>query len=231
MSACATISNFYTMNQYPMDTHQDYYISDYATIHNGSYVVDDVSATSSPSPVTVSAQSRQSSLPLMDQPVPPIEPFNYSLPPEVPGGYHFVDPYHPHPAPIVEFTDLTMPQDDRRRRRSQVKDKQAISSMHMVRRCPQRGHSCLDSQADQTLQRRRAQNRASQRAFRERKEKHAQELQRQLSELEEKHKELLESHTELDGLNKKLVQEIERLRDALRSRTTSPKPCDSDEAE
>lgn len=36
-------------------------------------------------------------------------------------------------APVVEFTDLTAPyQEDRRQRRPQAQDKQAISSMHMV---------------------------------------------------------------------------------------------------
>jgi hypothetical protein len=47
-----------------------------------------------------------------------------------------MQPGYPPPAdlPVVEFTDLTAPyEEDRRRRKSQVKDKQAISSMHMVR--------------------------------------------------------------------------------------------------
>ena len=77
-------------------------------------------------------------------------------------------------------------------------------------------------------QRRRAQNRASQRAFRERKEKHAQDLQRQLEELEKKHKELLDSHSELDDLNKKLVAEIDNLR---RRCALSPSPHRFDDSE
>jgi len=105
-----------------------------------------------------------------------------------------MQPGYPPPAdlPVVEFTDLTAPyEEDRRRRKSQVKDKQAISSMHM---------------------RRRAQNRASQRAFRERKERHAQELQRQLDELQEKHQALQESYDELGGVNKKLLTELQHLK-------------------
>ncbi|MCJ1446005.1 MAG: hypothetical protein MMC23_006510 [Stictis urceolatum] len=100
-----------------------------------------------------------------------------------------------HPAPVVEFTDLTAPyNEDRRRRRTQTKDKQAISSMHM---------------------RRRAQNRASQRAFRERKEKHAQDLQRQLDELETRHKALQGSYNELGSTNKKLADELDVLRNRI----------------
>ena len=113
-------------------------------------------------------------------------------------------------SPIVEFTDLTAPyQEDRRRRRSHpIKDKQTISTMHMVRCSLAVGVDlCTDSG-----QRRRAQNRASQRAFRERKEKHAQDLQCQLDELEAKHKALLASYQKLDTTNAKLTQELDQLR-------------------
>lgn len=53
-------------------------------------------------------------------------------------------------------------------------------------------------------QRRRAQNRASQRAFRERKEKHVKGLEHQLEELHEKHQDLLQSYS-------KQVDEVSRL--------------------
>lgn len=55
-----------------------------------------------------------------------------------------------------------------------------------------------------TSQRRRAQNRASQRAFRERKEKHVKGLEHQLEELHEKHQDLLQSYS-------KQVDEVSRL--------------------
>lgn len=61
-----------------------------------------------------------------------------------------------------------------------------------------------------TLQRRRAQNRASQRAFRERKEKHVKGLEHQLEELHEKHQDLLQSYTkqadEVSRLKARIVQ-------------------------
>ncbi|KAL8947062.1 MAG: hypothetical protein Q9222_006621, partial [Ikaeria aurantiellina] len=78
----------------------------------------------------------------------------------------------------VEFTDLTAPvyEDRRRRKSTTMQDKQAISNMGI---------------------RRRAQNRASQRAFRERKEKHVQHLEHELETLEAKHRELQKSHSSL----------------------------------
>ncbi|EXJ93742.1 hypothetical protein A1O1_02135 [Capronia coronata CBS 617.96] len=80
----------------------------------------------------------------------------------------------------VEFNDPTsLDQNDRRKRRSgssstPTKDKDTITNMHL---------------------RRRAQNRASQRAFRERKEKHVKGLEHQLEDLHEKHQDLLQSYT------------------------------------
>jgi len=87
---------------------------------------------------------------------------------------------------------------DRRRRRN-PKDKNVSSQVHS---------------------RRRAQNRASQRAFRDRKEKHVKELEHRLQDLEEKHSSLSQSHEllqhEYDSAKKqlaRLVQENESLRD------------------
>ena len=66
-------------------------------------------------------------------------------------------------------------------------------------------------------QRRRAQNRASQRAFRERKEKHVQHLEHELEELETKHQDLSRSYTDLDRTHAKLKQEVKQLRSELES--------------
>jgi seryl-tRNA synthetase len=60
-------------------------------------------------------------------------------------------------------------------------------------------------------QRRRAQNRAAQRAFRERKEKHARDLEAQLSALTDKYNKLEVSHTELNAAYDKLRKTIELL--------------------
>ena len=126
-------TKFGTMNQQSMNAQQEYYLSDYTFAH-GPYIIEEQSSTSSPSPIMLSGQPRQNSLPLLhDQQVPSLEQFNYSLPPEIAGGFAYSGPYQSQPPPIVEFTDLTQPHDDRRRRRSQVKDPHSISTMHMVR--------------------------------------------------------------------------------------------------
>jgi chromosome segregation ATPase len=66
-------------------------------------------------------------------------------------------------------------------------------------------------------QRRRAQNRASQRAFRERKEKHVQHLEHELEELENKHRTLEKSYTDLGSTHAQLKQEVKQLRSELDS--------------
>jgi len=85
---------------------------------------------------------------------------------------------------------------DRRRRRN-PKDKNVSSQVHS---------------------RRRAQNRASQRAFRDRKEKHVKELEHRLQELEEKHSSLSHEHESVKKQLARVLQENESLRD----RTSSP---------
>lgn len=60
-------------------------------------------------------------------------------------------------------------------------------------------------------QRRRAQNRAAQRAFRERKEKHARDLEVQLAALTDKYNKLEVSHNELNAAYEKLRKTIELL--------------------
>lgn len=62
-----------------------------------------------------------------------------------------------------------------------------------------------------TSSRRRAQNRAAQRAFRERKEKHAQDLEIQLAALNEKYSKLESSHSELNAAYEKLRKTVELL--------------------
>ena len=68
-------------------------------------------------------------------------------------------------------------------------------------------------------QRRRAQNRASQRAFRERRERHLKGIEHQLESLNEEHRDLLASYTrqsdEVAKLHERiqeLTSELERLR-------------------
>jgi len=103
----------------------------------------------------------------------------------------------------VEYTgSSTLDERDRRRRRtgstSSSKDKEALPNMHL---------------------RRRAQNRASQRAFRERKERHVKGLEHQLEDLHSKHQDLVQSYTrkadEVSKLNARISElnsEIEALR-------------------
>ena len=62
-----------------------------------------------------------------------------------------------------------------------------------------------------TSGRRRAQNRAAQRAFRERKERHARDLETALAALNEKYRTLETSHTELSAAYDKLRKTIELL--------------------
>ncbi|KAH3952187.1 hypothetical protein HBI56_166980 [Parastagonospora nodorum] len=62
-----------------------------------------------------------------------------------------------------------------------------------------------------TSGRRRAQNRAAQRAFRERKEKHARDLEEQLSLLTDRYNKLEVSHSELNSAYEKLRKTIELL--------------------
>ncbi len=71
------------------------------------------------------------------------------------------------------------------------------------------------------FQRRRAQNRASQRAFRERKEKHVQQLEHQLEDLESKHQTLANSYTALDTTHHHLKREVEQLRSQIASMKSS----------
>ncbi|KAI9873249.1 MAG: hypothetical protein M1830_000622 [Pleopsidium flavum] len=106
--------------------------------------------------------------------------------------------------------------DPRRRRSALVKEKETISNMQM---------------------RRRAQNRASQRAFRDRKEKHLKDLEHTLEDLGSKHQTLVQSYSNLSVINGQLNEEVEKLtaeNENLRSSRDSsilstlltPKDCD-----
>ncbi|KAH0562473.1 hypothetical protein GP486_002830, partial [Trichoglossum hirsutum] len=79
----------------------------------------------------------------------------------------------------------------RRRRLPSPKDKDALSQIHS---------------------RRRAQNRASQRAFRDRKEKHVKDLERRYEELEGKHKALQQSYSDLSVSQEALTRELDLMR-------------------
>ncbi|MCJ1464415.1 hypothetical protein MMC07_003028 [Pseudocyphellaria aurata] len=130
-----------------------------------------------------------------------LDGFEYNLygnPTDTP---HFLD-HQPAILNSIEFMDLTAPQhEDRRRRRSTTaQDKETVSNMRI---------------------RRRAQNRASQRAFRERKEKHVQHLEEQLEDLETKHRTLAKSYTDLDSTHDKLKREVKQLRGELESLKSS----------
>ncbi|KAH9883195.1 hypothetical protein J1614_000051 [Plenodomus biglobosus] len=73
-------------------------------------------------------------------------------------------------------------------------------------------HNSVSTEKTHTTSgRRRAQNRAAQRAFRERKERHARDLEAQLSVLSEKYTKLELSHLELNAAYEKLRKTIELL--------------------
>ena len=82
--------------------------------------------------------------------------------------------------------------------------------------------------------RRRAQNRASQRAFRERKEKHVQQLEAQLAELEAKHKALARNYSDLVPMHKKLKEEAEKMKEEIcmlrRAGSSTPSSSSIDDA-
>jgi hypothetical protein len=106
-----------------------------------------------------------------------------------------------------EVDDENVLEGSDRRKRRPSRDKESLSQIHSVRT----EDSIRHLHAEQLLQRRRAQNRASQRAFRDRNEKHVKELERRFEELEGKHKTLQQSYSELSGLQDGLRREMEAL--------------------
>jgi len=91
----------------------------------------------------------------------------------------------------VELDIEGLYEDHDRRRRKNGNDKTVASHVHS---------------------RRRAQNRASQRAFRDRKEKHMRELEHRLGELEGRHNDLTRSYESLQVEYSSVKQELDRLR-------------------
>ncbi|KAK8185680.1 hypothetical protein BC567DRAFT_205083 [Phyllosticta citribraziliensis] len=79
-----------------------------------------------------------------------------------------------------------------------------------------------------TSGRRRAQNRAAQRAFRERKEKHARDLETQLAMLSDKYTKLETSHAELSSAYEKLRRVIHLLTSDEAVESGSMSPLDED---
>jgi len=112
---------------------------------------------------------------------------------------------YPGPAPMglipVELDIEGLYEDHDRRRRKNGNEKIVASHVHS---------------------RRRAQNRASQRAFRDRKEKHMRELEQRLSELEGRHSDLSRSYESLQVEYSSVKQELDKLRkDSSRRESTS----------
>ncbi|KAK2818448.1 hypothetical protein FQN49_007891 [Arthroderma sp. PD_2] len=106
--------------------------------------------------------------------------------------------------PLEYIDSSSLETGDRRDRRAVAKGQ--VSTMHL---------------------RRRAQNRASQRAFRERKEKHVKGLESQLQTLHEQYQNLLQSYNsqanEVDSL-KKRVQELMKVPNELQYSDSSASP-------
>ncbi|PGH13964.1 hypothetical protein AJ80_06102 [Polytolypa hystricis UAMH7299] len=95
--------------------------------------------------------------------------------------------------PVEYLGSSTLDDMDRRRRKPTTpKDKETTTNMHL---------------------RRRAQNRASQRAFRERKERHVKGLENQLQDLHEKHQDLRQSYT-------RQADQVQRLNERIQNLTT-----------
>ncbi|PQE25513.1 bZIP transcription factor protein [Rutstroemia sp. NJR-2017a BBW] len=103
--------------------------------------------------------------------------------------------YQPNGVPMglipVELDIEGLYEDHDRRRRKNGSEKVVASHVHS---------------------RRRAQNRASQRAFRDRKEKHMRDLEQRLGELEGRHNDLSRSYESLQVEYSSVKQELDRLR-------------------
>ena len=125
---------------------------------------------------------------------------NYQLPMTPPefGSDHdsprHVDPVFSH-VPLSQQMSQTQPPTERQHTTSGVRCFPLLSAPHILTHA----------------QRRRAQNRAAQRAFRERKEKHARDLEAQLSVLTEKYNKLEASYSDLNAAYEKLRKTNELL--------------------
>ena len=130
------------------------------------------------------------------------------------GAYDYSTQPQPHILNSVEFTDLTQLQaEDRARWQHSQQSQQSHSQRHNN---SSRSSTQDSKEAASNMRiRRRAQNRASQRAFRERKEKHVQHLEHELEQLESKHQHLAKSYTDLDSRHAEAQSEIVQLRNEL----------------
>ena len=104
-------------------------------VDTGALTCGGTSTDSSPSPVMINSMRYLRGckvLTLVLQIFSNMENMNYDAFPGSPTNYSLLDSHSN--SPIVEFTDLTIPyHEDRRRRRSHViRDKQTLSTMHMV---------------------------------------------------------------------------------------------------
>ncbi|OJD14137.1 hypothetical protein AJ78_05486 [Emergomyces pasteurianus Ep9510] len=146
-----------------------------------------------------------------------------------PFGSHTTPFYDPMAGkiPVEYIGSTTLDEHDRRRSKPKhSKGNENVSNMHLVR---------VDVHIESTSgiasifiwlttspnsKRRRAQNRASQRAFRERKERHLKSLENKLQDLHSKHQNLLQSYhqrtDEVQQLNSRIQQLTTEL-DILRS--------------
>ncbi len=130
--------------------------------------------------------------------------------------------------PVELDIDSLYEDHDRRRRKNGGSEKAVSSHVHSV--CSiieKRKHSKIN-----VVQRRRAQNRASQRAFRDRKEKHMRELEQRLGELEGRHTDLSRSYESLQLEYTNVKQELDKLRKEnarLENSSGSSRHCSSKE--
>ncbi|KAG9243906.1 putative AP-1-like transcription factor [Calycina marina] len=126
-------------------------------------------------------------------------------------------PYSPYPLQYAPAPITMIPVEldiesiyeghDRRRRKNAGSEKAVAPHVHSV------SISTPPPESQNNIsQRRRAQNRASQRAFRDRKEKHMRELEQRLNELEGRHTDLSYSYKLLQHEYSSVKQELDRLR-------------------
>ncbi len=111
------------------------------------------------------------------------------------------------PRIAVEFDTLHLWEEDDRQRRKLSRDKEIPSHVRSV----STSHTQMVQQRLIVEQRRRAQNRASQRAFRDRKEQHVKNLESELKELGGKYKDLEKSYDSLNSSHNSLKTEMKRL--------------------
>jgi hypothetical protein len=112
------------------------------------------------------------------------------------------------PRIAVEFDARHLWEEADRQRRKLSRDKEIPPHVHSASlpRIPMAPNKWLIIK-----QRRRAQNRASQRAFRDRKEQYVKNLENQLKELGEKYKDLEKSYDDLNSSHDALKTELKRL--------------------